>query len=33
MFCGVWLTIVLAQIAIIQFGGRAMKVHTAGITF
>uniref|UniRef100_UPI0035C6DEF7 cation transporting ATPase C-terminal domain-containing protein n=1 Tax=Serratia quinivorans TaxID=137545 RepID=UPI0035C6DEF7 len=32
MFCGVWLTIVIAHFVIIQFGSVAMKVHVGGLT-
>jgi len=32
MFCGVWITIFVAQCLICQFGGRAMKVHVNGLT-
>lgn len=32
MFCGVWLVIVIGQIVIVQIGGKAMKVHVAGLT-
>jgi len=32
MFCGVWLVIVVGQFIIVQIGGKAMKVHVAGLT-
>lgn len=32
MFCGVWVVIVVGQFVIIQIGGKAMKVHIAGLT-
>lgn len=32
MFITVWFIIVFGQVAIVQFGKSAMKVHTAGLT-
>ena len=32
MFVGVWITIVLGQCCIVQFGGKIMKVHKEGLT-